>query len=145
MLTLLAPNNAVKQFKISLKKARAAVQTLKRHPRPLALEESPSPSWRVVQMISQAGEVCNLSPSALLFSRLCECTIMFTSGPETAHNSICDGCTSKKSQQKLNSNINMEKSTYKCKVKTNVNKFEMVILMQIAEQTCFVKVMFLFG
>ena len=72
-------------------------------------------------MISQAREVGNVSPSALVFDRVCECTIMFTPGPETPHNSICVDCTSaKKSQPKLKTNINMESqhtsvSKNKCK------------------------------
>uniref|UniRef100_A0A4W5KIJ9 Xaa-Pro dipeptidase n=1 Tax=Hucho hucho TaxID=62062 RepID=A0A4W5KIJ9_9TELE len=65
----------------------------------MPLGESPSPSRRAVQMISQAREVCSLNPSALVFSRLCECTIMFTPGPETPYNS---------SPRKLKSNINGE-------------------------------------
>ena len=49
----------------------AAVQTLKRHtlvhlPSPHALGESLSHSWRVLQMISQAREVRNVSPSPLV-------------------------------------------------------------------------------
>ena len=81
--------------------SKAVVQTLKRHthihlPSLYALGEIQWPSWRAVQMISQAREVCNVCPSALVFSRLCDCTIMFTLGPETPHNSIRDDCTSAK-------------------------------------------------
>ena len=90
---------------------QAAVQTLKRHTvvHLCFIHYAPSPSWRAVQMISQAREVCNVSPSALVFSRLCECTIMFTPGPETPHFSNCEDCTSaQKSQRKLKNNINVE-------------------------------------
>ena len=102
------------QCKSCMTKTRAAVQTFKRYtlvhlPSPYALGGIPVAIWRAVQMISQAREVCNISPSALVFSRLCECTIMFTPGPETLHNSIHYDCTSaKKSQRKLKNNINGE-------------------------------------
>jgi hypothetical protein len=86
------------------------------YPRLMHLGEYPSPSRRAVQMISQAREVCNVSPSALVFSRVC--TIMFIPGNETPHNSIRDDCTSaKKSPPRLKNNINGEVSIRKNKCK----------------------------
>jgi hypothetical protein len=65
-------------------------------------------------MIRQTMDVCNVSPSALVFSRVCKCTIMFTQGPEPPHNSICNDCTSaKKVLQNLETTSSPEASFQK--------------------------------
>jgi hypothetical protein len=94
----------------------AAFQTHKRHtllhlPSPYALGGILAAILPLVQTISQAREVGNVNPSALVCDRVCECTILFTLGPETPLKSISDDCTSaKKSQPKMETNMNMEKS-----------------------------------